>query len=178
MELLENKHIRLRALEPEDLASLYRWENDTTLWTVGNTLAPYSRYVLKEYIIESHRDIYDLKQLRLIIEEKATENTLGMVDLFDFDPHNRRAGIGVLLDPLYQRNGWATEALQLLIQYSFSFLKLHQLYVHIPVNNESSISLFERCGFITIGTLTDWIVSTDGYENVLLMQKINTHSGI
>lgn len=48
--LLSNDRVRLRALEPEDLELLYRWENDPELWEVGNTLAPYSRYILKEYI--------------------------------------------------------------------------------------------------------------------------------
>ena len=52
---LSDEEIRLRALEPEDLEVLYRWENDSTLWEVGNTLAPFSRYALKRYIAESHQ---------------------------------------------------------------------------------------------------------------------------
>ena len=39
MALLENERVCLRALEPEDLELLYRWENDSELWEVGNTLA-------------------------------------------------------------------------------------------------------------------------------------------
>ena len=57
--LLSNDRVRLRALEPEDLELLYRWENDPELWEVGNTLAPYSRYILKEYIAGSDRSIYE-----------------------------------------------------------------------------------------------------------------------
>ena len=47
---LEDEVIRLRALEPEDLELLYRWENDSALWEFSSTLAPFSRYLLKEYI--------------------------------------------------------------------------------------------------------------------------------
>lgn len=173
MNLLQNKTVCLRAPEPEDLELLYSWENNPKWWEIGNTLAPYSRYLLKEYIAESHRGIFDLKQLRLMIDLCSTGATVGMLDLYDFDPHHRRAGVGILVDPLYQKNGLATEALELLAEYAFSYLKLHQLFVHIPIGNEPSKALFARCGFTVTGILTDWITTKDGYSDVLTMQKIN-----
>ena len=172
MNLLQNNTLRLRALEPEDLELLYAWENNPEWWELGNTLAPYSRYLLKEYIAESHRDIFDLKQLRLMIDLCATGATVGMLDLYDFDPHHRRAGVGILVDPLYQKNGLATEALEQLVGYAFSYLKLHQLFVHIPIGNEASKALFTRCGFTVTGRLADWIATKDGYSDVLIMQRI------
>ena len=96
----------------------------------------------------------DLKQLRLMIDLCSTGATVGMLDLYDFDPHHRRAGVGILVDPLYQKNGLATEALELLAEYAFSYLKLHQLFVHIPIGNEPSKALFARCGFTVTGILT------------------------
>ena len=173
MNLLQNKTVCLRAPEPEDLELLYSWENNPEWWEIGNTLAPYSRYLLKEYIAESHRGIFDLKQLRLMIDLCSTGATVGMLDLYDFDPHHRRAGVGILVDPLYQKNGLATEALELLAEYAFSYLKLHQLFVHIPIGNEPSKALFARCGFTVTGILTDWITTKDGYSDVLTMEKIN-----
>lgn len=173
MAQLESEIIRLRALEPEDLELLYRWENNPELWSLGNTMSPYSRYILKEYIRESHRDLFDLRQLRLMIELCSTGEVIGTVDLYDFEPHHHRAGIGVLIDPLYQRYGYATETMSVLIKYAFSFLKLHQLYVHIPVGNEASKALFARCGFTVTGIMTDWIITEEGYSDVLMMQKVN-----
>lgn len=173
MALLENEQIRLRALEPEDLELLYRWENNPEWWSLGCTVSPYSHYVLKEYITESHRDIFDLKQLRLMIELRSTGAAIGMVDLYDFDLHYRRAGAGILVDPLYQHNGLAKEALNLLMEYAFSFLKLHQLYAHIPVTNTPSKELFTRCRFVVTGILTDWIWMDNSYSDVLVMQCIN-----
>ena len=113
MSLLNNNTIRLRALEPEDLDLLYKWENDTSLWQVGSTLSPYSRYILKEYIAESHRDLYEQKQLRLMIERKSPRQTVGIIDMYDFDPHSRKAGVGILIASGFQRKGFATQALQL-----------------------------------------------------------------
>ncbi|MEG1749773.1 MAG: GNAT family protein [Tannerellaceae bacterium] len=173
MALLENKRIRLRALEPEDLDLLYRWENETEWWGVGNTLAPFSRYLLKEYIASSHHDIFELKQLRLIVELVADRTVVGMVDLYDFEPHHRRAGVGILIDSQYQGSGLGSEALTLLMDYAFSFLRLHQLYVHVPVLNEPSHALFARCGFIVTGKFTDWLATPEGYVDVFMMQRMN-----
>ena len=172
MRLLQNERISLRAPEPEDLELLYRWENNSEWWSLGNTLVPYSHYQLKEYIAESHRDIYDIKQLRLMIKWVEKKEAVGMVDLYDFDPFHRRAGVGILVEPTSQKKGLATDALELLIQYAFSFLKLHQLYVHIPMDNEASKALFMRCGFSVTGILKDWITTEKGYSDVLVMQYI------
>jgi diamine N-acetyltransferase len=171
MTLLKNDMIKLRPLEPEDLDLLYAWENDTSMWASGSTVSPYSRYTLKEYIARSHRSIYEMRQLRLMIEVSGVAT--GLTDMYDFDPHNRRAAVGILLDPAHRRKGIATEALSILVDYAFSFLKLHQLYAYIPADNESSKALFKRCGFTVSGILTDWILTGDGYSDVLPVQLIN-----
>lgn len=174
MTLLKNDKILLRALEPEDLESLYKWENNSSIWTSGSTISPYSRYVLKEYISQSHLGIYEQKQLRLMIELRETKKPAGIIDLYDFDPHNRKAGIGILLDSECQGDGLATEALQLLIDYAFSFLKLHQLYAYISTANERSRTLFLRNGFTISGTLSAWVSTETGYADVLILQRVNT----
>jgi len=108
--LLENENIRLRAVEPEDLDRLYAWENNTQLWDVGNTRNPYSRYVLKQYIVDSDKDIYESKQLRLMMVSVQTGETVGTVDLFDFDIHNSRIALGLFVDAAYQGKGLPVRA--------------------------------------------------------------------
>jgi diamine N-acetyltransferase len=171
MTLLRDDKIRLRALEPEDLDMLYEWENDSSIWDAGSTVSPYSRYTLKEYIAQSHRSIYEMRQLRLMIETYG--ESAGLVDLYDFDAHNRKAAAGILLHPDHQGKGIAARALTLLKGYAFSFLKLHQLYAYIPAANEPSRRLFHRCGFTVSGILTDWVSAGDGFSDVLLVQCIN-----
>lgn len=168
---LENDRIKLRAPEPEDLDFFYKWENDTDLWALGNTLVPYSRYELKQYI-SSSRDIYEAKQVRFIIEQKPERKIVGSVDLYDYEPHHARAAVGILIDPEYQRQGFACITLSLIGEYAFSFLKLHQLYAYIPVGNEPSKKLFARCGFKTKGVFPEWIRTTEGYEDVQLVSLI------
>ncbi|MDR1356070.1 MAG: GNAT family N-acetyltransferase [Tannerellaceae bacterium] len=171
MKLLEDDVVKLRSLEPEDLDLLYAWENDSSTWRMGGTVSPYSRYALRKHIAVSNKDIYELKQLRLMIEVCGVG--VGLIDIYDFDRHHGKASVGVLLDSEYRGRGYATRALSLVIDYAFSFLKLHQLYAYIPVGNEPSKTLFMRCGFDVSAVLQDWIAADDGFSDVLLAQRIN-----
>ena len=99
MNYLTGKQIELRAVEPEDLDALYRWENDSSLWIYGSTVSPFSRYLLKQYIENYTADITRDKQLRLIIMRKESRQVIGAIDCFDYDITNRKAAIGLLIDP-------------------------------------------------------------------------------
>ncbi len=172
--LLKNTHISLRAVEPEDLDQLYGWENSTALWVHGNTLAPYSKLVLRQYINDAlEMDIFQSRQLRLMIDLTEDKITIGTIDLYEIDAHNRRAGIGILIDETYRKKGYASQALSLMADYAFNFLYLHQLYAYISVSNIKSIGLFSKAGYKEVGILKDWIQRGDKFENVQLSQLIN-----
>ena len=170
--LLKGEQIYLRALEPNDVNILYKWENETSVWHLSNTVSPFSKYVLEQYVQNSHLDIYTTKQLRLIICDK-TEKTIGCIDLFDFDPKNLRAGIGILIaeEPEKQK-GYATEALKLLVTYCFNVLNLHQLYCNINTDNTISLSLFQKQGFVVTGTKKQWNKSTLGWKDECFLQLL------
>lgn len=172
MITLKGEHIYLRALEPEDLEFIHAIENDETIWEISNTQTPYSKFLIKQYLEEAHRDIYDVKQLRLVISNYNDE-AIGLIDLFDFDVKNGRAGIGVLIkDTASRSKGSGKEALSLLIKYSFLHLDLHQLYCNISEDNEVSIKLFTNQGFKKIGTKKDWNYVNGSYKNECLFQLI------
>ncbi len=173
MMFLENDTIRLRALEPEDLDVLYRWENDSRLWACGSTLAPYSKFALREYIAESRQDIFQTRQLRLMIVLKKENKTVGTIDLYDFDPMNLRAGVGILLDEQYRGQGLGTQALSLIQEYAFKFLTLKQLYAYIPKTNINSRKLFDKGGYVQTGILYAWTKLQHSFEDVFVMQLIN-----
>jgi diamine N-acetyltransferase len=171
---MKYKNIKLRALEPEDLELLYDWENDETYWSISNTVSPFSKYTLKRYIENSHKNIYESGQLRLMIEQTEDKITIGTIDIFEFDPFHKRAGIGILIaDEAYRRKGYASQALTCLIDYCFKTLQLHQLYCNILSDNIVSINLFKKYGFNQAGVKKDWIMTGSGYIDVLMFQLIN-----
>lgn len=172
MITLKGEHIYLRALEPEDLEFIHEIENNEDIWEISNTQTPYSKYLIKQYLENAHKDIFEVKQLRLVISSYTNE-VLGMIDLFDFDFKNSRAGIGVLVkDSINRKKGFGKEALQLLINYSFKHLNLHQLYCNISEDNQASIKLFTSQGFNEIGLKKDWNFTNGNFKNEYLFQLI------
>lgn len=167
------KDIKLRAVEPEDLELLYEWENNNQYWIISNTITPFSRYTLKRYIENSHKNIYVTGQLRLMIDHTQTKKTIGTIDIFDFDPFHKRAGLGILIaDESYRRKGYASMALKALVDYCFKTLLLHQLYCNILANNPESMDLFRKIGFREIGIKKDWIKTDNGYLDEHMFQLV------
>ena len=101
MVTLKGEHIFLRALEPDDLDFIYEIENNQDIWEISNTITPYSRFLIKQYLENAHKDIFEVKQLRLVIST-LDNDTIGLIDVFDFDFHNKRAGIGILIKDSYR----------------------------------------------------------------------------
>jgi diamine N-acetyltransferase len=169
---LEFGKVRFRALEPEDIDLLFEWENDAAIWDVSNTYEPFSKYILTKYIKESQRDIYESKQVRMIIENLEGK-AVGAVDLFEFDPFHFRAGVGILIhDENDRKLGYAADALKLLCTYAADYLRLHQLFANITEDNLASIQLFKNNGFELCGTKKDWRNTPDGWKAELMFQKI------
>lgn len=172
---LKGNKINLRALEPEDLDFVYSVENDESIWEVSNTQTPYSRFLIKQYLENAQQDIYEARQLRLAICYNDSAEAIGLIDLFDFDPRNHRAGIGIVIQNQKDRgNGAGAEALELLVKYAFHQLNLHQLYANIGSNNQISLKLFTTFGFQKIGVKKDWNFLHGNYHDEELYQLINT----
>ena len=169
---LSNNTISLRAIEPEDIELLYSWENDPEIWEVSHTIVPYSKYILALYIKNSDKDIFESKQLRLMIDTNDGK-TIGAIDLFDFDPYHSRVGIGLLIYNQEDRSkGYASAALELLISYCFNKLNMHQLYANIETGNMISFQLFEKLGFKICGTKKEWLRTDSGWKDEFMMQLI------
>ena len=161
--------VHLRALEPEDLDMLYKIENDVQLWNVGTTNVPYSRYALHDYIASSTGDIYNDRQVRLMIE---TENgdVVGIVDVVNFDPRHLRAEVGIVIEKNFRRKGFALAALHYIENYSLTVLHLHQLYAVIDEENISSVALFKKAGYQYGGSMKDWLFDGRKYKKTVLYQ--------
>lgn len=169
---IEGKICCLRALEPQDLDAMYSWENDMATWRVSGTTAPFSRHILSRLIEEQQFDIFATRQMRLVIEELDSGSTVGAVDIFEFDPLNRRAGVGIIVAPPYRRKGLAHDALLCLQQYVTMHLHLHQLWCSVLSDNKASVNLFKKAGYTECGLRKDWVLDRKGCVDEILMQKI------
>lgn len=166
------KHVRLRAMEPEDLEVLYVMENDSQTWDVTNFNVPYSRYVLKQYMENSQCDMFADRQLRMMVVRCEDDAVVGTIDITDFAPLHSRGEVGIAIRQEYRGKGYAKEALELLCEYALGFLYMKQLTVHIATDNEASIQLFKSCGFIPCGLLKEWWCVEGCFKDVMLLQRI------
>ena len=173
MPTLQAETIYLRALEPEDLSFIYEIENDENIWEVSNTQTPYSQFLIKQYLENAHQDIYEAKQLRLVICKNKDFKAVGLIDLFDFDPGNNRAGVGIIISNETDRNnGIGSQALSLIIDYSFKKLNFNQLFANINPENLASVSLFTKFGFQEIGSKKQWNLIDGKYQDENLFQLL------
>ncbi|MCF8364523.1 MAG: GNAT family N-acetyltransferase [Bacteroidales bacterium] len=172
---MRSKTITLRALEPRDVELIFRWENDPAIWRVSQTLVPFSRFDIEQYVLNADKDIFSARQVRLMIDKNVDGSTVGAIDLFDFDPMNKRLGLGILIEEKQRNQGFAAEALGLLIEYVFKTLMAHQIYVNIHPENVKSIRLFERKNFQLTGRKKDWLLIENRWTDELMYQLINPY---
>ena len=151
--------IHLRKIEPSDLPYLYRWENDASAWADGNNHNPLSQQDLRDYIASTTGDIYKDGQLRLIIEDENV--TVGCIDLFDFDPRNRKAALGMYIAPEYRGKGVGSKALEQLEAYAFGHLNLRLLYAVIATSNTPCSALYKAAGYLPSSPLPAWTLESD-----------------
>ena len=171
--MLKAGSVRLRALEHKDTESLYLWENDTEIWSVSETYAPFSKAVLEQFIASQQQDIYATRQLRLVIERIEDSAAVGAVDLFDFDPHNRRAAVGILIyEQSLRGKGYGRQALEAVMEYGRRVLDLNQIYCDVYADNEPSMALFEGAGFRKVGVKRAWTRSDAEWKDVAMFQFV------
>ncbi len=173
MNTLKGKNIFLRALELEDIDYLFSIENNEKYWSISDSQIPFSKYLLNRYLKNSDMDIYEAKQLRLVITD-FKNITIGLIDLFDIDFKNNRAGVAIIINEKMRNKGFAKEALEMLIRYSKTHLSLHQLYCNILEDNTHSVNLFKSVQFKEVGLKKDWIKFDGKYKNEMLLQLICT----
>lgn len=164
--------LNLRAPELGDLDYLFHVENDTRQWMVSACKVPYSRFQLQQYIESNAHDINVDRQLRLMIEREEDKQLVGIIDLFDFSPTNRRAEVGIVINGDCRGRGYGRDALALLCDYAEHVLDLHQLYAYIFEDNAPARQLFASCGFREVTLIPEWVFSDKKYRNVCLYQRI------
>lgn len=167
---LQSAELRLRALEPSDLDQLYNLENERENWLWSGTFQPYSKDVLTRYLQNAHQDIFEIKQLRMVITPNDGEDFVGMIDLFDFEPKHRKVGLGILIAPKYRKQGYAKKAVEIVIAFVWEVLQADQVYAHVPESNAESLALFHSLGFEKTACLKKWIRKDDGFDDVFLFQ--------
>ena len=128
------------------------------------------------------------KEITLVAEEGASLSSgslrlyalpYGCVDLYNYDPINRRCAVGIMVATEHRRQGYALAMLRALHKmYSpLSTLRsplstLHSFYADIAASNTASISLFRKAGYTECGRFKEWLLVDGHYIDTIRMQLI------
>lgn len=147
--------IYFRTLTSDDVSVMMAWENNPDNWKISSTTKAYSRAQIEEFV-GLNQDIFIHSQLRLIICLTETNEIIGNMDLFDFEPEHKRVGVGILIDEKYRNKGLANESIQLIEEYCKIILDVKNIFCNILTDNTKSIKLFEKNNFKRICVKPNW----------------------
>ena len=143
--MLINKKISIRKVQKKDVDFLYDLENDIKLWKVSQTKQKFTKKEISDFVYNARFDIAITSQVRFIID--LDNKSIGCIDLYDYNFIKNQAGVGIVVIEDYRRNGYAKQALEKLIFYSWNKIFIKKLYAFIDSENIASIKLFLSLGF-------------------------------
>lgn len=164
MRTLTTDRLLLRPWTMDDIESLYRLCANPDIgpaagWKPHESLEE-SREIVERWINgASEENTY------LAMEEKETGCLVGAIGLHPDvirrkNPRCKMTGYWVGKD--YWGRGYATEAVNCMMDYAFQRLRLRMLSVYHYTDNQASRRVIEKCGFVCEGTLRRALPGYDG----------------
>ncbi|EAS65857.1 spermidine N1-acetyltransferase [Photobacterium angustum] len=160
-----SNEIKLRALERTDLRFIHQLNNNRTIMAYWFE-EPYESFDELEELYRKH--IHDSTERRFIVENEE-KKSIGLVELVEINNIHRNAEFQIIIAPEYQGNGYARTLINRALNYAFTILNLHKVYLHVAVENEKAIHLYEECGFKEEGHLVKEIFINGKYSDIKRM---------
>ena len=158
-------NIKLRALEKEDLRFIHRLNNNRTIMNYWFE-EPYESFGELKDLYNEH--IHDNSERRFIAINRDQES-IGLVELIEIDYIHRNSEFTIIIAPEHQGNGYARSLIKSALDYAFTILNLHKVYLHVALENEKAIHLYKECGFTEEGRLIEEVFTNGRYSDVLRM---------
>ncbi len=165
------KGLSIRALERSDLRFIHDLNNNRNIMTYWFE-EPYESYDELEELYQKH--IHDDAERRFVVENENKE-LIGLVELIEINYIHRSAEFQIIIAPDHQGKGYAKLAVHRALDYSFSILNLHKIYLLVALDNEKAIHLYKKCGFIEEGHLVAEYFMNGHYRDVKRMYILQHH---
>ena len=155
----------LRALERGDLRFIHDQVNNRSVMAYWFE-EPYESFDELEELYSRH--IHDNAERRFVVENKDKE-LIGLVELIEIDYIHRRAEFQIIVAPAHQGKGFARFCIHKALDYSFTILNLHKIYLSVAVDNAKALHLYQQCGFAEEGHLVGEFFIEGQYRDVKRM---------
>ena len=142
------RRLILRTFRPEDGDDLYAYLSRPEVYRFEPG-EPLSHQQAQERTLEfsSSLDFW-------AVELRSEGKVIGQVYFSQVEPLYLRAWeLGYILNPAYQRQGYASEAVAALVQHGFAAAGIHRITAYCNPDNMASWKLLEKTGFRREGLL-------------------------
>lgn len=161
-EFLAGETVSLRTIEEEDLDFLQEAVNDPAVWRGIGRSAPVNQQQEESFFEDI---VCDEESINLLIT--VDEIPVGTVGLGEPTQDVRKAELGYWVAPDHHRNGYGSEAAELLVDYGFTDRNLHRIEARAFEFNTGSQRLLEGLGFTNEGALRDAHFAHGEYQDIL-----------
>jgi len=135
---------------------------------------PYTESDARAWFRTARRERRSGRLLPLRVVRRSDGVLLGGVGLHAIEESAARAEVGYWLGPEYWGQGYATEAVNLVVRSAFRSLGLHRIEARVYPWNQASIRLARRCGFRYEGRLRDEVQKDGKWISTLLFARLAT----
>ena len=154
--VLQGKHVAVRPVRLEDALDLAPLANDPEI--AAHTLQiphPYTLDDANRFVLAAHLQMREGSAYVFAITLRGSDTPIGIIGLGGFRETDRRAEVGFWIGREFWNRGYVTEALTLVVEFSFGRLNLHKVEGEVFAWNAASCRVFEKCGFKHEGTRRD-----------------------
>ena len=142
----QGKLIRLRVREPEDEPQMHRWFNDVEVTEHLSVRYPVSHRSEREFIEKMSNPSFATAEFG--VETLEEGRLIGGAGLFDTDPENRSAMLGIAIgDKTYWDGGYGTDTMRTLCRFGFDMMNLHRIQLDVYAGNDRAKHVYEKVGF-------------------------------
>lgn len=171
--LIEGKHIYLRRIKKTDVGKKYlNWMNDKKITTyLESRFQKWSLKKLMQYVKdETQRKDY----IFWVIILKEDNKHIGNIKLGPINHIHKYADLGFIIgDKRFWGKGYASEAVNLVVNFAFNNLRLHKITAGVYQNNLASLKVFQKNNFIIEGIKKKQYYFNNNYTDAYQLGIIN-----
>lgn len=164
----QGRLVRLRAVEPSDGDIHFVWNQDSDMTRrLDRVWFPQSREGAGRWAEQATATPHDSDDFHFEIDTLDGE-MVGSISTHTCDRRNSTFEFGVAIRADYQQQGFASDAIRLVLRYYFEELRYQKATVHVYDFNTASIALFERLGFQREGRLRRMVYTQGQFFDTLI----------
>ncbi len=166
MPRFESERLKFRAIKRGDLEDIYEYsKNPQTsqylLWSPHQNIFTTQEFI---DIILSNYKSGEYNDWAIVL--KKNNKMIGTCGFTRIDCENKIVEIGYVINPSFWGNGYATEAVEAILDFAFNELDVNRVEAKFIVGNEASLNVMKKVGMTFEGYLRDAIFSKGQFKTI------------